>query len=261
MRRAVRQFVTDSRAAVGGGNVVPPALRRPGVVLLGLGVVALVSSVVPVLGEHCQCLLEGEQMTFAVGSAAVVFSRTLALLVVAMLALPFLVCLAVTVLTGLIAAGAGPLATLAGRGLSRSRPADLSRPSVSVRDTVGFVRRQGRSLVRTYPLVAVGFLPQFVATLVSGAVLSVAALSGSEFANGAIALTPAGHVVVSVPGVPAVTALTHGVGAVCTLASGVLWVRAVGRGREISVRLATVGVAPVVLLLVYLSDLAGHVPF
>ncbi|WP_436907636.1 hypothetical protein [Halosimplex marinum] len=251
MLRTVRALVTaPAEPAAWEAAERHPVLGRPALVLFGLGVATLVAAFAPVLFVGPGNLPDDTLVTYALGDQVVTFPRRLVETVLLLLAVPFVFCLYVTVLTYVPTAVLGAVAAV--------RRGEASVPGGLASDPIGVTRRQARSFARTYGLVALGFVPQFAATLFTGAALVAALAGGADAADGLIRVTPAGHLVSVVDGAPALTAATHAVGAAATLVSGLLWTGAVGRGAGVSRRAAAAVAVPVTLLLVYVSDLAGH---
>ncbi|QLH76202.1 hypothetical protein HZS55_02270 [Halosimplex rubrum] len=251
MLRTVRSLVVaPSEAAAWEAAERHPVLGRPALVLFALGVATLVAAFAPVLFIGPGRLPDDGLITYALGDQVVTFPRQLVEVVVLLLAVPFVFCLYVTVLTYV------PTAVLA--ALAAVRRGEASVPGRLASDPVGVARRRGQAFARTYGLVAVGFGPQFAATLFTGGALVAALAGGADASEGLIRVTPAGHLVSVVDDAPALTAATRVVGAAATLVSGLLWTGAVGRGAGVSHRPAVAVVVPVTLLLVYVSDLAGH---
>lgn len=250
MTGALRETLLAPGATFASGRLDRhPVLGHPAAVLLLLGTVTVVWSFVPASLSEGVLLAAENYVTIAVGDATLSVSRSLAAIVGLAVLAPFVFCL-------YVALPIFVLATL-GSAVVRAARGDLSTLPTTLTQGTGRARELAAAFRRTAALIAVGLLPQLVATTVAGLVTLVLVLTDPGI-DATLTMRAPGQLLLAVPSVPAATALTHAVGAACTLWSGYVWVGAVESALDASRRTAAAAVVPVTLALVYASNVSGH---
>lgn len=251
MLAGIRAIVTRPRDAFADRE---PSLGPPAIAVFLLGVLALVGAVVPAYPRFADLLPQSGSVTVATQGGAVSVSRVSVELLAWGVVGPFILwtmtAAFVFVLVGIVdvgrrVAGTDPVIPTAGDSW------------IATLRTVGLtIARAGH---RTAVAIGWGYVPQLAATGVATVVFLGFLGANPSTTRVGIVITAAGHTTVHAPDVPAVTFVTHAVGAICTCWSGYVWVGALQSYRELSRRAALAVVLPVVALAIFLADLAGHV--
>lgn len=225
-----------------------PSLTGPGAIVFGQAVAALLTILVPALARYPHLVASSDPVSLTTAAGTVELPYLWVGWMVDGFVGPLRKWLTVALVLFVGATAASSLATLTGRRRSRvdggDGPSGAERASPVAR------------LRRTIALVGWGFTPQWLAFVVTGGIVVAFAAAGVELTDAYAVVTEANHPVGHAPSVPAVTILTHAVGAVCTLWSGYVWIAAVGVGCDVSRRTAAAVAVPVTTVLLYVSDVS-----
>lgn len=245
----LRRVLVDPRAAMSDR---PTALAGPLALVFAIGVVAVGGLLAPglvILEDTMPSVFpDSPAIAFATGEGAVTIPSLSLQMMALLLATPFLL----WVLTALLVHALAWLVAFA----ASVRDDDLVLPT-GVPSRAGLAARLG-AFRRTLVAVGWGYAPQLLASLVTTALFLAVFFSTPTVVVTALELTPAGHAVVDLPEYPVVSAVTHAVGVVSVCWTGYVWVGGLRATRDLSLRTALAATLPVVVLLVYVSDLAGR---
>lgn len=243
MFERVRTATTDPGVALADSR---PRLGRRLSLVFVLGLVTVAGLLLPALvraRSHPEFPTTGTVSLVTGGGTVQASTLSLGLIALGLLA-PFLTW---AILALALHAAVGLVALITDGNWRESLAAVRSAPREAVRGTAD-------ALYRTAAAVGWGYWPQLVATLLTLAGFLIYLVVGPAEPVG-VNLTIAGHTTVYARSAAALTVWSHGVGALCTLWTGYVWVGALEAYRGLTRRRALAAVAPVLLLVVAASDL------